>query len=89
MRARLGPKQAIVATAHKIARTVYHLLKTGQAYHEESAAEYDAKRRERELKHLARRAQKLGYTLSAVPATMPESHPESGGEGSRAIALEF
>ena len=30
MRARLGPKQAIVATAHKIARTVYHLLKTGE-----------------------------------------------------------
>ena len=28
MRARLGPKQAIVATAHKIARMVYHLLKT-------------------------------------------------------------
>jgi hypothetical protein len=28
MRTRLGPKQAIVATAHKIARTVYHLLKT-------------------------------------------------------------
>ena len=32
MRARLGPKQAIVATAHKIARTVYHLLKTGEPY---------------------------------------------------------
>lgn len=82
MRARLGPKQAIVATAHKIARTVYHLLKTGEAYREESAAEYDRKRRERELKHLARRAQKLGYTLTAVPATAPESHPEPGGEGS-------
>jgi transposase len=82
MRARLGPKQAIVATAHKIARTVYHLLKTGEPYREESAAEYDRKRRERELKHLARRAQKFGYTLTAVPATAPESHPEPGGEGS-------
>lgn len=30
MRARLGPGQAIVATAHKIARIVYHLLKTGE-----------------------------------------------------------
>jgi hypothetical protein len=28
MRARLGPEQAIVATAHKIARVVYHLLTT-------------------------------------------------------------
>jgi transposase len=76
MRRRLGPKQAIVATAHKIARTVYHLLKTHEPYREETAAEYDRKRRERELKHLARRAQKLGYTLTAVPAGTPESQPE-------------
>ena len=82
MRARLGPKQAIVATAHKIARTVYHLLKTGEPYRAESDAEYDRKRQEREIKHLARRAQKLGYTLKAIPATAPESHSELGGDGS-------
>jgi len=79
MRARLGPKQAIVATAHKIARTVYHLLKTGEPYREESDAEYERKRQEREIKHLARRAHKLGYTLTAVPATTPESPPDPGG----------
>jgi transposase len=38
MRARLGPKQAIVATAHKIARTVYHVLKRREPYREEIAA---------------------------------------------------
>jgi transposase len=76
MRTRLGPRQAIVATAHKIARTVYHLLKTREPYQEESAAEYDRKRQERELKHLARRAQKLGYILTAVPDTTPKSQPE-------------
>ena len=79
MRARLGPKQAIVATAHKIARIVYHLLKTGEPYREESDAEYERKRQERELNHLARRAHKLGYTLTAVPTTVPESSPEPGG----------
>ncbi len=31
MRARKGPEQATVATAHKIARIVYHLLKYGEA----------------------------------------------------------
>lgn len=46
MRARLGPKQAIVATAHKIARIVYHLLKTGEPYQEESGEEYERKRQE-------------------------------------------
>src|SRR4026208_853235 len=82
MRARLGPKQAIVSTAHKIAQTVYHLVKTGEPYREESDAEYDRKRQERELKHLERRAQKLGYTLKAIPAPALESLPESGGDGS-------
>jgi transposase len=82
MRARLGPGQAIVATAHKIARSVYHLLKTGEAYREEGAAEYEQKRKARELKQLARRAQKLGYTLAPVAATTPESQPEGGGKGS-------
>jgi transposase len=82
MRARLGPKQAIVATAHKIARIVYHLLKTGEPYREESDVEYDRKRQERERKHLERRAQKLGYTLTALPATAPESQPEGDGNGS-------
>jgi hypothetical protein len=79
MRARLGPKQAIVATAHKIARVVYHLLKTGEAFEEESGEAYEQKRRERELKHLARRAQKLGYILAAVPASAPMSQVEGGG----------
>ena len=79
MRARLGPGQAIVATAHKIARIVYHLLKTGEPYREEGAAEYEQKRQARELKHLARRAQKLGYSLAPIPASAPESQPEGGG----------
>ncbi|MDP9314019.1 MAG: transposase [Chloroflexota bacterium] len=82
MRARLGPKQAIVATAHKIARTVYHLLKTREPYREESAKEYDRKRRERELKHLTRRAHKLGYTLTAVPVVASDPHPEPGSDSS-------
>jgi hypothetical protein len=79
MRARLGPQQAIVATAHKIARVVYHLLTTREAYQEEHAAEYEQKQRERELKHLQRRAQKLGYTLAPVPETVPESQLKVGG----------
>jgi transposase len=82
MRARLGPKQAIVATAHKIARIVYHLLKTGEPYREESDAEYERKHQERELKHLTRRAQKLGYTLNVIPATAPASPLEQGRSGS-------
>src|SRR6266487_2450122 len=68
MRARKGPQQANVATAHNIARIVYHLLKYGEEYREESAEEFEQKRQERELRHLSRRAQKLGYTLTPVAA---------------------
>ena len=82
MRARLGPRQAIVATAHKIARIVYHLLKTGEPYQESSAAAYEQKRQERELKHLRRRAEMLGYTLAPAPASAPEAPPEDDSPGS-------
>ena len=75
MRARLGPNQAIEATAHKIAQTVYHLLKTREPYQKESAAEYDRQRCEREVKQLARRAQKRGFTRSAIPTQSVGSWP--------------
>jgi hypothetical protein len=69
MRARKGPQMAVVATAHKIARIVYHLLKYGEAYKPQSAEAYEQKRQEREVRALARRASKLGYTLA--PAGEP------------------
>jgi hypothetical protein len=50
MRPPKGPQQAIVATAHKIARIVYHLLKYGEAYAVQSAEAYEEQRRERELR---------------------------------------
>lgn len=63
-RAQLGPLQALVATAHKIARTVYHLLKDHLPYQDIGAAEYEKKHTERELAALRRRAAKFGLTLT-------------------------
>lgn len=73
MRARKGPQQAIVASAHKIARIVYHMLKYGEAYEEQSAAMYEEQRRQRELRQLTRRAQKLGYALTPAASTQLQS----------------
>jgi transposase len=73
MRARKGPQQATVATAHKIARVVYHLLKYGEAYEAESAEQFEQQRQERERRQLERRAQKLGFTLTPVATSQPES----------------
>lgn len=72
MRARKGPQQAIVATAHKLARIVYHLLKYGESYIEEDALDYERKRQEREVRSLTRRAAKLGYILAPVTSETEE-----------------
>jgi transposase len=68
VRAKVGPKIAIVATAYKIARIYYHMLKERRPYQEQSAEAYDQQTRERELRKLQKKAAKLGMKLVAVPA---------------------
>jgi hypothetical protein len=65
-RAQGGPRFAQVATAHKIARTVYHLLKYHVQYVDLGAESFAQKQREREVAALRKKAAKLGFTL-AVP----------------------
>jgi hypothetical protein len=67
LRARIGHQQAITATAHKLARIVYHMLKHRQAYHDLGRAVYEQRQRERELKALQRKAAKLGWSLVPLP----------------------
>jgi transposase len=64
-RAQLGPMQAQVATAHKIARTVYHLLKYKTPYQDIGAKAYDQQVTDREVAHLRKKAAQLGYALTA------------------------
>lgn len=66
VRSKAGPKVAIVATAYKIARIYYHMLTERAPYREQTAAAYDQKTRERELRKLHKKAAKLGLKL--VPA---------------------
>lgn len=66
MKARLGPAQATVATAHAIARTVYRMLKYKVEYKTINVEEYEKKYREQQLKYMKKRAARLGYQL--VPA---------------------
>jgi transposase len=63
MRARLGASQAVVATAHKIARTFYHMLKHRTPFQDLGGEEYERRARERERHNLEKRAAKLGMTL--------------------------
>ena len=66
MRAMHGPKKAIVATAHKIARAVYLMLRDHKPFDVMSADTYLKRDREREIARLQKKATKLGYTLAPV-----------------------
>jgi transposase len=67
LRARLGAPKALTATAHKMARQFYALLKHGQTYVERGASEYEARYQQRILHHLSRRARALGFSLVPTP----------------------
>jgi transposase len=63
LRARIGVQQAIVATAHKIARTVYAMLKHRLPFQEAGAHEYERRYRQRVVASLNKRALALGLRL--------------------------
>ena len=65
---KLGRPQAITATAHKLARVVYHLLTTGQAYDESVFLLEDQKQAERQEKRLRKQARTLGFQLVPIAA---------------------
>ena len=66
IKARLGPAAGKTATAHKLARLVYRMLKYGEAYVAVGQAEYETKFRQRQLQRLQSQASTLGYQLVAA-----------------------
>jgi transposase len=66
LRARLGPAQATVATAHAIARVVYRMLKYQVEYEPLSVNEYEKKYEEQQIKYMKKKAAKLGFQLVSV-----------------------
>ena len=68
MRAKHGAPKANVATAHKLARLIYFMLKNQAEYHDPGFAEFEKQHRERAIHNLKRKAAKLG--LNVVPGTV-------------------
>ena len=69
--ARKGKKRAIVAVAHTILISVYHILKTKQAYRE-LGADYVARRHADQVKrYLLTRLERLGVvvTVQSIEST--------------------
>jgi hypothetical protein len=65
-RAALGAPKAITATAHKLARIVYTLLKYQREFSDPGVDYYEQRYQQRLLKNLKRKAAQLGYAL--IPA---------------------
>jgi transposase len=67
MRARLGAPKAITAAAHKLARIVYHLLRTHQPYDQTIYDKYQQVSRARATAKLKAQAISLGFQLLPLP----------------------
>jgi len=66
IRAKHGAPKAITATAHKIARLVYFMLKERKPYQDPGQEYYEEQYRQRAIQNLQRKAHKLG--LQVVPS---------------------
>ena len=71
-RARLGAPKAITATAHKLARLVYSMLKHGTAYVDEGQKRYEERYRTRVVQNLKRKAKELGFALVEAVEKQPK-----------------
>ena len=69
MRAKLGAPAAITAAAHKLARIIFHLLTTHQAYDETVFARRDEQTRKRTESILRNQAKALGFQLVPTSQT--------------------
>jgi transposase len=63
MRAKLGKPEAVTATAHKLARIIYAMLKNQTEYRDPGEGYYEGQARQRAVNNLKRKAKKLGFEL--------------------------
>ena len=59
--------KAVTAAAHKLARLIYTMLTKGQEYTDQGQEYYEERYRERVVRQLTLRANKLGMQLVTVP----------------------
>ncbi len=73
LRTKHGAPKAVTATAHKLARIVYIMLKERTPYQDLGADYYEHKQRERALRNLERRAKSLGMELVPRRDPLPDT----------------
>jgi len=68
IKSRIGAAGAITATAHKLSRLVYRMLKYGQEYVKQDLQAYEAKLKDKLERSLRKKASALGFDLVPKPA---------------------
>jgi transposase len=68
LKARRGPKKAIVAVAASMLTAAYHMLRDGTAFHDLGPDHFDRQDRGKVAKRLTRRLEQLGYLVDLRPA---------------------
>jgi hypothetical protein len=66
-----GPAKAITATAYKLARIIYNMLKNGTEYKDMGQDYYEQRYQNRLIENMKRRAKLLGYELKYVKEQQP------------------
>jgi|HubBroStandDraft_4_1064222.scaffolds.fasta_scaffold16952_2 transposase len=66
MKARLGAAEAVTATAHKLARIIYRLVKHGEAYVRQGLEDYESKFKARKFAALLKNAKAMGFQLAPI-----------------------
>lgn len=75
MKAKHGPPKAITATAHKLARIIYFMLRDRTPYRDPGADYFDEQHRQRSIRNLKRRATRMGFNL--VPDAISDASTAS------------
>jgi len=71
---RIGTPKGLTATAHKLARLIYRMLKYGDSYVDIGQEQYEKKYKQRLLQNLRKKANEFGFALierSALPQNSP------------------
>jgi transposase len=67
IKARRGPKKAIMAVAASILTAIYHMLKDGTMYHDLGRKHFDHRSNDQQKRSLVKRLADLGYTVEVKP----------------------
>ncbi len=71
MKAKKGPAKAITATAYKLARIIYNMLKNGTEYKDIGQDYYEQRYQNRVIENMKRRAKQFGYELKYIKEQQP------------------